>query len=574
MKFYFFGLLLSIAAFASFPGTIPPNKAIQSDAFGNLQGATTSSTELNYLVGLTGNVQAQLNAGGGGGGPFVRLSGDTMSGTLNAPLILLGAGGTPASSSDLLSLQKSQNSTLSTTIDNENSGSSAASQVRLTTNNGTLTISNDSIAGLAPSFMSSSNSNGLRLTSSVGPLSLAFAGIDRLKITTAGDVNIPALTSSRVVLTDTLSSLTVSSITPTELGYLAGLTGNVQSQLNAVTGGCTDCVLRAGDTMTGRLVVSLGGVSVTGTSQFSSPSSPAQFVELDGGSDGDIMIFRRNATTVGSISGAIGQKITFGADADHALALATAGTERLRITTTGEVLVSSTGSSGSTKASNAIQVDGGIWADKGVSSGSVGTAGSFVIRLDDGTRQWREGPSSTPGDTSWRVFNLIAGGSRIEVTTAGSTKISGQLELNGSTSGSVILKAPAIATGTIIFPTTAAGAGSVLTADGSGATSWQIASMSGNVVTPGDSDYTITSSDTFVRTGVALTSLRTYTLPACVSGNVGEHHVIKKSVSSGSNLSAALTGGDTLDGGVGLFTITSQDVLQVFCAASTKWENY
>lgn len=50
------------------------------ETLGTINGA--SPIELGYLAGLTGNVQAQINAGGGGGGPFVLLAGDTMTGAL------------------------------------------------------------------------------------------------------------------------------------------------------------------------------------------------------------------------------------------------------------------------------------------------------------------------------------------------------------------------------------------------------------------------------------------------------------------------------------------------------------
>lgn len=94
------------------------------------------------------------------------------------------------------------------------------------------------------------------------------------------------------------------------------------------------------------------------------------------------------------------------------------------------------------------------------------------------------------------------------------------------------------------------------------------------VTTCGDANCTIGSSSRFVRTNVALTTTRTYTLPSCVTGNIGEVHYIKKSVASGSDLSLALQVGDTLDGASGPFTITGQDSKSVYCAAATKWENF
>lgn len=68
---------------------------------------------------------------------------------------------------------------------------------------------------------------------------------------------------STVPYLDSSRRFTSSTITPTELGYLTGLTGNVQSQINAGGGGgATTFVLKAGDTMTGNLGLAGSSVNV------------------------------------------------------------------------------------------------------------------------------------------------------------------------------------------------------------------------------------------------------------------------------------------------------------------------
>lgn len=52
-------------------------------------------------------------------------------------------------------------------------------------------------------------------------------------ITVAGSLAVTGLTASRVVTTDSLKQLISSAVTATEMGYLSGVTSNVQTQLNA-----------------------------------------------------------------------------------------------------------------------------------------------------------------------------------------------------------------------------------------------------------------------------------------------------------------------------------------------------
>lgn len=74
------------------------------------------------------------------------------------------------------------------------------------------------------------------------------------------------LTASRVPYLDSTSTLVASSVTPTELGYVNGVTSAIQTQINthstAIAGlqGVTgNFVLKAGDTMTGALLVGVTG---------------------------------------------------------------------------------------------------------------------------------------------------------------------------------------------------------------------------------------------------------------------------------------------------------------------------
>lgn len=230
---------------------------------------------------------------------------------------------------------------------------------------------------------------------------------------------------------------------------------------------------------------------------------------------------------------------------------AATATEKARILTNGNMLVGTI-----TDAGQKLQVNGGI-----------------------------SGVSVLVGQGTWT--SLVGGGARINVASAAPIRLSQNSVDALVIQGDGLVTVPIIGTvgGTVVTAdsTGTLGASSVDTTELSylnGATAniqtqinALIAGGTSTVTTPGDANYAIVAADKFVRTGVALTTVRTYTLPACTSGNVGEVHYIKKSVATGSNLSIALSGSDTLDGASGPFTNSGQTSQNVFCAAAAKWEN-
>jgi len=87
----------------------------------------------------------------------------------------------------------------------------------------------------------------------------------------------------------------------------------------------------------------------------------------------------------------------------------------------------------------------------------------------------------------------------------------------------------------------------------------------------GDAAYTILAGDTFVRSGTALTANRTYTLPACAGGNIGEVHDVKNVAGQGFDIILDGNGGDTIDGSATI-TLNPGDSYGVFCAAAGAWD--
>ena len=82
----------------------------------------------------------------------------------------------------------------------------------------------------------------------------------------------------------------------------------------------------------------------------------------------------------------------------------------------------------------------------------------------------------------------------------------------------------------------------------------------------GNAAYTILTADMHIRTSTVLTANRTYTLPACTAGNLGEKHEVKNLPSQGFNIILAANGADNVDGQASV-TLLPGDSVPVICAA-------
>jgi hypothetical protein len=150
------------------------NRAVISNGSGKIDVSTVTSTELSYLSGVSSNVQTQLNAKQGTitGAATTIISSDL---TLNRAVISNGSG-------------KIDVSTVTSTELGYLSGVSSNIQTQLGTKQATIT-------GAATTIVSSD------------------------------------LTVSRALISNASGKIDVSTITSTELGYLTGVTSNIQTQL-------------------------------------------------------------------------------------------------------------------------------------------------------------------------------------------------------------------------------------------------------------------------------------------------------------------------------------------------------
>jgi hypothetical protein len=148
-----------------------------------------------------------------------------------------------------------------------------------------------------------------------------------------------------------------------------------------------------------------------------------------------------------------------------------------------------------------------------------------------------------------------------------------ELDLIGSTSGNVQVKAAAVTTPwTITLPAAVCSSGQYWADNGSGVYSCTTLTTPNVTVTNGgDTAYAILSTDQHIRSGTTLTAPRTYTLPACTSLTIGKKFEIKNLPSQTFNLTVATSGSDMIDGS-STWVLEPGDSVPVVCAVATAWD--
>ena len=255
-------------------GTAFALNAASADA---LKGVTATVAEMNYLAGVSANVQTQINSISGtaaGVSAKVSKTGDSMSGALdvgagitsNATLTgaTLNLTGVTALRFALFDSSKNLVSSAASVTDTEFGyllGTTAAIQTQL-----------DALAAGAGSTKVSKDGDSMSGALQVG------AAITSTGTVTAATLNASGLTASRALTVDGSKNLVSSAVTDTELGYLSGVTSalaaningvtaNIQTQLNSKASGTfdgfstlTDAATIAVDGSLGRIYkVTLGG---------------------------------------------------------------------------------------------------------------------------------------------------------------------------------------------------------------------------------------------------------------------------------------------------------------------------
>jgi hypothetical protein len=260
---------VSIGAVTTITGTnLSASVAVVSDANGKISGlSTVSVTELNYLDGVTSNVQTQINSKQNTGNYLV--SGTTTTSIIgegsnlyftNARAMAVVSGTSPiAVSNGLVSISKSNTSTngyLSSTDWNtfngkQNSGNYLISGVSTTyipegtnlyytdtrvNSNSTITGHTTSINNLNTATGTLSTSISATNTSLINASGVLNTKIDTKQATITGaatTVTGTNLTASMALVSNSSGKIANhASVTATELGYLDGVTSAIQTQLN------------------------------------------------------------------------------------------------------------------------------------------------------------------------------------------------------------------------------------------------------------------------------------------------------------------------------------------------------
>lgn len=236
------------------------SRVVLTDGSKNLVSSAVTSTELGYLTGLTGNVQAQLNAGGGGG-PFVLLAGDTMTGALITPELHANVLNVASGSVGIGTASPLHIFDVSPAADHH---FMVQSPVLLA--DGVVVSSTDD----AESVNLGVEIRGvpIQLTTTGGPTSPIIMSPNQVEIARVDGTGLKInTTASRVVVSSAANYLESSGITTTELDYLSGLGSNVQTQLNTLSTSLNDKADRTGDILTGALVDTASTASLTADNQ-------------------------------------------------------------------------------------------------------------------------------------------------------------------------------------------------------------------------------------------------------------------------------------------------------------------
>ena len=210
------------------------SKALVSDASGKIAASAVTSTELGYLTGASSPIQTQLNskAGAGANSDITSLSG------LTTPLST-GQGGTGNDGSDtatallpLLPPVASKGLSVLRVNVTEDGIEWAAGAGTGTVNNvsvnAPLTISGDSTVSPTIGIPAATSSvNGYLTSSDWG----TFNGKQDAITGAASTITTSNLTASRALTSDASGKVAVSTVTSTELDYLAGVSSSIQTQL-------------------------------------------------------------------------------------------------------------------------------------------------------------------------------------------------------------------------------------------------------------------------------------------------------------------------------------------------------
>jgi hypothetical protein len=197
-------------------------------------------------------------------------------------------------------------------------------------------------------------------------------------------------------------------------------------------------------------------------------------------------------------------------------------------------------------------------------------------------------PSSSGANAALSNLSAVAINTSLLPASAGSANVGSAalpfgtsfdqvLELMGSSSGNLQIKAGATTTNwTVTAPSAVCASGQYWADNGSGVYSCTSAVVGPTIVNGGNGSYSIPGVNYHVRAATALTANQTYTLPACSGANIASSSStgkveVKNLASNSYNIIVAGNGSDTIDGNAN-YTLYPGDSLPVICAVSGAWD--
>lgn len=209
------------------------NRALTSNGDGKIAVSSTTSTELGYVHGVTSAIQTQINSKQATitGGATTIASDDL---TTSRALVSNSSGkvGVSAVTSTELGYLSGTTSKIQTQIDSKQATITGAA----------TTIASSNLTASRVLVSNSSGKVGVSSTTATelgyvhGVTSAIQTQINSKQATITGGASTIAssdLTASRTLVSNSSGKVAVSAITSTELGYLDGVTSNIQTQLNA-----------------------------------------------------------------------------------------------------------------------------------------------------------------------------------------------------------------------------------------------------------------------------------------------------------------------------------------------------
>jgi hypothetical protein len=403
---------------------------------GGYNGATTAGIQLSGGYGDAGRVAAwQIKSvGSGSGSNFVNnllfttqngfsgsenermridSSGNVGIGT-SAPNYKLDVNGTSYFSDNML-LSRTNTAGSISGITITNAGTSA-SYAGLNINSGTVSSQffNDAAGNAVVA-------GAILRTTSNHPLVIGTNNTERMRIDSSGNVGInqpPNASQGRVQISQPLGSSADGALRLTDNATTSFIFNNISSGLSALWSSGALAFGTASGTFTERMRIDSSGNLLVGA------TSGGQRLVLKGGDTNTAMYLENGATSVGYIGAAKGYNAGFsGTDLiiggySNNTIFANSATERMRIDSSGNLLVGTTSSSGS--ASNTARVIGGIFSTLRSSASVANNTATTIATLPSGEGNYMVSASlnasATPADYN-EVAMVCVSQSNTSITT-------------------------------------------------------------------------------------------------------------------------------------------------------------